>query len=75
MVKRVLLQVITSCKLWFISASVILSFDVTRSLLLGYKFLVLSCSEFVVSYILFNVGCLVKVSLKLCFADKVPTTA
>ena len=27
-----------------------------------------------VSYILFNVGCLVKVSLKLCFGDKVPTT-
>jgi len=27
-----------------------------------------------VSYTLFNVGCLDKVSLKLCFGDKVPTT-
>ena len=27
-----------------------------------------------VSYILCNAGCLVKVSLKLCFLDKVPTT-
>jgi len=27
-----------------------------------------------VSYILFNVGCVVKVSLKLCFGNKVPTT-
>jgi len=27
-----------------------------------------------VSYILFNVGCFVKVSLKLCFGNKVPTT-
>ena len=49
-------------------------FSVTRSRFLVYKLLVLSCSEFMVSYILFNVGCLVKVSLKLCFGDKVPTT-
>ena len=42
--------------------------------MLGYKFLVLSCFEFMVSYLLFNVGCLVKVSLKLCFGNKVPTT-
>jgi len=55
-------------------ASVNLSSNVTRSWLLGYKFLVLSYSEFMVSYILFSAGCLVKVSLKLCFGDKVPTT-
>jgi len=55
-------------------ASVNFSSNVTRSWLLGYKFLVLSCSEFMVSYILFNVGCLVNVSLKLRFGDKVPTT-
>jgi len=29
----------------------------------------------VVSYILFNVGCLFKVSLNLCFGNKVPTTS
>jgi len=69
MVKPVFLQVITSCNLYFIMASVNLSSNVTRSWLLGYKFLVLSCSEFMISYILFNVGCLVKVSLKLCFGD------
>jgi len=55
-------------------ASVNLSSNVMRSWLLGYKFLVLSCSDFMVSYILFNVECLVKVTLKLCFGDKVPTT-
>jgi len=55
-------------------ASVNLSSNITRSWLLGYKFLVLSCFEFMVSYILFTVGCLVKVSLKLCFGNKVPRT-
>ena len=40
MVKPVFLQVITSCNLQFMIASVILSSNVTRSWLLGYKFLV-----------------------------------
>ena len=74
MVKPVFLQVITSCNLQFIIASVIPSFSVTRSRFLVYKLLVLSCSEFMASCVLFNVGCLVEVSLKLCFGDKVTTT-